>query len=220
MEATQLYRTLLPRLGDAELAQLQRYAVLFREWNQRLNLVSRKDIDALEEHHILHSLTFARWVDFNPGALVLDFGTGGGLPGIPLAILFPEVRFVLVDSVAKKIGAVEAMARDLGLENVRAVAQRVENLPERFDFVVGRAVATLSKAVPWITPKLRTGSRKANIANGLLYLKGTQYADECGQLGITPDHVWSLQEILPLPYYEEKYLIHIQTQSFSSSTAT
>ena len=187
---------------------------LYREWNARINVISRKDIDALYDHHILHSVALARYLQTTGGlweqfaaARVLDLGTGGGLPGIPLAILFPEARFTLCDSVGKKTTVAEALSRALPLDNVRVVNARAETLGEPFDFVVSRAVASLSDLYPWV---------KGRFSRGILCLKGGDVVEEIAEVmqrqRLSPGsvHTWPLSSWLSDPYYEGKWVIHLE----------
>src|ERR1700709_1701689 len=159
---------------DLTAGQQSRYAQLFdlySFWNNQINVISRKDIDLLYERHILHSLGIAKIMRFLPGEQVLDVGTGGGFPGIPLAIMFPETQFHLVDSIGKKIKVVQEVASALGLQNVTAAHQRAEEVNEKFDFVISRAVTRLNEFYPWVKGKFNTQS-KNKLPNGILYLKG------------------------------------------------
>ncbi|MDR3366393.1 MAG: 16S rRNA (guanine(527)-N(7))-methyltransferase RsmG, partial [Prevotellaceae bacterium] len=155
-----------PDLAPNSLRQLRQLEPLYRRWNERLNLISRRDIDGLYERHVLHSLAIAKVAQLANEATVLDAGTGGGFPGIPLAIAFPQCRFTLADSVGKKVAAVKEIAAALGLRNVQVVQARVEALPQKFDFVVSRAVAELSTFVGWTWDKIVPGSR-SSIPNGI-----------------------------------------------------
>ena len=184
---------------------------LYREWNERINVVSRKDIDSLYEHHILHSLAIAEYVNrFHPGGLdgasVLDLGTGGGFPGIPLATEFPQAQFTLCDSIGKKVKVAQAVADGLGLQNVRTVNARAESLPETFDWVVSRAVTTLETFYPWVKGKYR---------RSILYLKGGDINAEISELvrkcKVDPAKIrtWRVDEWLKDEYFAEKFVIEI-----------
>lgn len=162
-----------PHLTPVMRDRLRQLDPLYREWNEKINVISRKDMDNLYLHHVLHSLAIAKARPFAPGERVLDVGTGGGFPGVPLAILFPETRFVLCDSIGKKIRVVEEVVRALGLENVQAVKARAEELPGPFDYIVSRAVTDLRNFLPWVEGKY---------TKGLLYLKGGDLSPE-GALG-------------------------------------
>src|SRR5690606_15637433 len=141
--------THFPHLTDLQKDQFELLGGLYREWNEKINVVSRKDIDALYTHHILHSLAIAKFIQFAPGSKVFDLGTGGGFPGIPLAIRFPETQFILADGTGKKIMVVNSIIESLGLQNARGIAQRAEEVKTKFDFVVTRAVAKADKLLPW-----------------------------------------------------------------------
>ncbi len=166
-----------PDLSTRQLEQFAQLEPLYREWNERINVISRKDIGALAEHHVLHSLAIAKFCRFTAGTAVLDAGTGGGFPGIPLAIFFPECRFTLVDSIGKKIKVVQAVADALRLTNVTALQARCEQLNGRFDFAVSRAVTDLPTFTRWVWPQLQTGATQA-VPNGIIYLKGGDLAEE------------------------------------------
>lgn len=187
---------------------------LYREWNAQINVISRKDIDNLYSHHVLHSLAIGRYLSEVPGlwdsfssASILDLGTGGGFPGIPLAILFPEASFVLCDSVGKKTLVASAVSRALGLENVEVVNARAESLGREFDYVVSRAVASLPDFYPWV---------KGCFRKGILYLKGGDVNPEIAQvmaryhLPKGSVHTWRISSWLDDPWYEGKLVIHIE----------
>ena len=170
-----------PNLSDRQRTQLAQLDSLYREWNEQVNIISRKDIDNLYPRHVLHSLVIAKYVDFKPGTEVMDLGTGGGFPGVPLAIVFPEVQFTLVDGTGKKIRAVQAIIDSLGLTNAQARQVRAEDMKERFDFVVCRAVATMDKLVNWSRPLIKVEGKNA-LPNGLIALKGGDLSTELAEL--------------------------------------
>ncbi|MCC5807350.1 MAG: 16S rRNA (guanine(527)-N(7))-methyltransferase RsmG [Opitutales bacterium] len=208
VDETDLVAACFPDLGPPARERLRHFAEVFKEWNTRINLVSRKDIDAFEEHHLLHSLAVGAVVPFPDRARVLDVGTGGGLPGLPLAIMYPRVRFFLCDSIAKKARAVGEMAEALGLKNVEVVHKRAETLESKWDFVLGRAVAALPVFLGWIAKNLREGGAP-ECPNGVLYLKGTKYTEELAPLGIEPFRVTELRTVVDRPYFDEKFLVHL-----------
>ena len=166
-----------PDLTSKQIQQFSALENLYTEWNEKINVISRKDIDELYTKHVLHSLAIAKVMEFKSGSKVLDVGTGGGFPGIPLAILFPEVQFHLVDSIAKKILVVNEVATALGLQNVKAETQRVEKLKSKYDFVISRAVTQMPKFVNWVKPKFEK-ENKNPLPNGILYLKGGDLSEE------------------------------------------
>jgi 16S rRNA (guanine527-N7)-methyltransferase len=206
----ELLKKYFPKLETVQLQRFAQLQPLYQEWNERINVISRKDIDALYERHILHALAIARVISFKPGASVLDLGTGGGLPGIPLAIVFPETHFLLVDSIGKKIKVVDEIVSVLGLNNVSTRHARAEELKERFDFVVTRGVAPLDKLLVWSRPLLKKKHLHA-IPNGLLALKGGDIREE-----LTLLHPAEYTEIYPVkayfdePFFEEKLVVYVQ----------
>ena len=159
------------KLSDCQAEQFAQLDALYRDWNSKINVISRKDIDNLYEHHVLHSLAIAKWIPFQPDTTILDVGTGGGFPGIPLAIMFPQCRFVLVDSIGKKIKVASEVAKALGLTNVVCKQERVEEEKEKFDFVVSRAVMPLPDLVKLVRKNISNKHRNA-MPNGLIVLKG------------------------------------------------
>ena len=169
--------TYFTNLNDLQQQQLQQLHSLYADWNQKINVISRKDIDALYERHVLHALGIAKVLSFAPNARILDVGTGGGFPGIPLAILFPKTDFYLVDSIQKKIGVVNAVAAAVGLKNVKATHQRAEEVNEKFDFVVSRAVTQMPRFVEWVQNKI-SSTQQHDLANGILALKGGDLTEE------------------------------------------
>lgn len=166
-----------PDLSEKQLEQFKLLEPLYRDWNAQINVISRKDIDELYVKHVLHSLGIAKVIQFKDNTKVLDVGTGGGFPGIPLAILFPNVKFVLVDSIGKKIKVVKEVVDRLGLENVKAYHKRAEEINDQFDFVVTRAVTSIKKFIPWVKGKLHPESFN-DLKNGVLFLKGGDLTGE------------------------------------------
>lgn len=196
---------------DAQLGQFAQLEALYKEWNEKINVISRKDIDTLYERHVLHSLALAVLCNFDKGAQVVDIGTGGGFPGIPLAIFFPEVEFLLVDSIGKKIKVVQEIAAAIGLKNVTAVHSRVEDVKGRtFDFAVSRAVAPLGDLWNWVNAKIRPGQKSEELPNGLVCLKGGDLTEEIKASGLKARaQAWSVHDIFPEPFFEEKYAIYV-----------
>ena len=179
-----------PDITERQKEQFESLGALYEEWNARINVVSRKDMEHLYTRHILHSLAIAKVCQFEAGARVVDIGCGGGFPSVPLAIMFPEVEFVGCDSIAKKIRVVEGVKEGAGIDNLRAVNCRAEQLGEKFDYVVSRAVTEMARFMPWAWPLLRKG-QKGTLPNGILYLKGGELAEE---LAATRRH-WDLYDI-------------------------
>lgn len=170
-----------PDLDESKVEQLLQLQDLYVDWNQKINVVSRKDMDSFMLHHVLHSLAITKYIRFQPGSRVLDLGTGGGFPGIPLSIFFPDVQFHLVDSIGKKIKVVEGVKESLGLLNVSSQHARVEEVKGQFDFVVSRAVAPLSELLTWTKGKY-SGEQRNALPNGLICLKGGDLKEEIGQV--------------------------------------
>jgi 16S rRNA (guanine527-N7)-methyltransferase len=196
-----------PSITAQQLQQFNRLPGLYNFWNDQINVISRKDIGQLFERHVLHSLGIAKIISFLPGEAVLDVGTGGGFPGIPLAILFPETRFHLVDSIGKKIKVVQEVAKALGLKNVTAAHQRAEEVNGRFDFVVSRAVTRLKDFYPWVKGKFNKQS-KNTLPNGILYLKGGDLTEEIAESGLTVQQ-FHLKDYFEEEFFETKQVIYI-----------
>lgn len=197
-----------PDLTEKQQSQFAQLFDLYVYWNNQINVISRKDIDLLYERHILHSLGIARVIRFLPGEQVLDVGTGGGFPGIPLAIMFPETQFHLVDSIGKKIKVVQEVASALGLENLEATHARAEQIPGKFDFVVSRAVTQLKDFYPWIKDKFNKTS-KNTLANGILYLKGGDLKQEIAESGLKVRQ-FHLKDHFSEAFFETKQVIYVK----------
>ena len=197
-----------PNLSAVQIEQFSKLQPLYAEWNAKINVISRKDIDNLYINHVLHSLAIARVVSFTDGTRVLDVGTGGGFPGIPLAILFPNCQFKLVDSIGKKITVVNAVADALGLKNVEGVHTRVEQVPDKFDFVVSRAV-TRFDAFYNMTRKCVTPGGTNQIANGIVYLKGGDFDDELKRINRKVT-IYNITDFFNEPFFETKKVIHLE----------
>ncbi len=196
-----------PSLTAQQLQQFNRLPELYSYWNNQINVISRKDIDMLFERHVLHSLGIAKVISFLPGEKVLDVGTGGGFPGIPLAILFPKTQFHLVDSIGKKIKVVQEVAKALGLKNVEASHQRAEDINEKFDFVISRAVTRLKEFYPWVKNKFDKTS-KNTFPNGIFYLKGGDLAEEIAESGLKVRQFY-LKDYFEEEFFETKQMVYI-----------
>jgi 16S rRNA (guanine527-N7)-methyltransferase len=197
-----------------QLQQLQSLGTLYKEWNEKINVISRKDIDSLYEKHVLHSLSIAAVYDFPAGAEIVDLGTGGGFPGIPLAIFFPDANFHLVDSIGKKLKVVEAVAAGIGLKNVTTQHSRIEDIRNRkFDYVVSRAVAPLKDLWTWAKPLLKkqvmsNTNQEGMALPGLICLKGGDLAKEIQESGTRP-RIVEIHDIFPEEFFRDKYILHI-----------
>jgi 16S rRNA (guanine527-N7)-methyltransferase len=197
---------------EQQLNQFKVLEPLYKDWNSKINIISRKDIDGLYEKHVLHSLSIAAAFDFADGAEIIDIGTGGGFPGIPLAIFFPQVQFHLVDSIAKKLKVVEAIANEIGLKNITTRHTRAEEIKNRkFDFAVSRAVAPLKDLWKWSKPLLK--NLKSQISNpkfspGLICLKGGDLAQEISESGTRP-RIIEIQEVFPEEFFRDKYILSV-----------
>ena len=198
-------------LTSQQIDQFSRLGSIYDEWNTKINVISRKDIEQLYERHVLHSLAIARIIRFKPGTRILDVGTGGGFPGIPLAIFFPETSFVLIDSIGKKIRVVNEVATALNLRNITAEHIRVEDIKQKFDFVVSRAVTSFPRFVSIVQSKV-SNQNNNDLLNGILYLKGGDFEDE-----ITPFRkqiqVFDLHDFFQEEFFETKRLIHMSLKN-------
>ncbi|MCF6280479.1 MAG: 16S rRNA (guanine(527)-N(7))-methyltransferase RsmG [Flavobacteriaceae bacterium] len=193
-------------LSDIQILQFNQLEELYKEWNAQINVVSRKDIDELYMRHVLHSLGIAKVQPFKPKSKVLDIGTGGGFPGIPLAILFPDVDFYLVDSIGKKIKVVQEVATALGLKNVKAAHIRAENVKGEFDFIISRAVTKMDDFAKWTKKKIRKKS-KHQLKNGILYLKGGDLAEEL--INFPRATIFDLLNYFEEDFFDTKKVVHI-----------
>lgn len=196
-----------PDLTQTQKDQFNKLFALYSEWNDKINVISRKDIDNLYINHVLHSLGIAKVCSFKPGSSVLDVGTGGGFPGIPLAILFPETNFHLVDSIGKKITVVNNVADGLGLKNVKAEQIRAEQIKGEYDFIVSRAVTRLKEFYGWINKKVKKDS-KHDLYNGILYLKGGDLDEELSELK-RPYHTTELSKFFKEEFFETKKVVYV-----------
>jgi 16S rRNA (guanine527-N7)-methyltransferase len=196
-----------PELTDNQVELFKKMNDLYQDWNLKINVVSRKDVELLYERHILHSMGIAKIIQFKPGARIMDLGTGGGFPGIPLAILFPETEFLLLDSIGKKIKVVQEVVEGLGLKNVQAQQIRAEEIDEEFDFVVSRAVAPLDTLVYWTKNKFFT-MWNHSLKNGLICLKGGELADELA-LYQKKVKIWDLKDYFEEEFFETKKVLYL-----------
>lgn len=204
-------RAQFPNIHEDIWPVLEAWAVLLREWNEKINLISRKDIEHLEARHLSHCLAITNHLKLMQGTRIMDVGTGGGFPGILMAICYPQAHFTLVDSIGKKIAVVKDLAEKLGLKNVEVRQCRAEEIKKEFDFITGRAVKNLPEYFSWIRGNLRRGERNS-IPNGVLYWKGGELEDELEALGIRPRKTISLQETFSDPYFEQKYILHFDAR--------
>ncbi|WP_343535248.1 16S rRNA (guanine(527)-N(7))-methyltransferase RsmG [Pedobacter sp.] len=196
-----------PELTQQQIEQFGKLYELYSFWNSQINVISRKDIDELYERHILHSLGIAKFCAFKPGEKVLDVGTGGGFPGIPLAILFPETQFHLVDSIGKKIKVVNEVATALGLKNVKGSHSRAEQIADKYNFVVSRAVTRLADFYPWVRGKFSKENINA-LRNGILYLKGGDLTEEIKESKLKAE-LYPLSAYFEEDFFDTKYVVYI-----------
>ena len=202
-----IIRTYFPDLTELQIEQFSSLQNLYSEWNSMINVISRKDIDQLYLRHVLHSLAIAKIISFVPNTSILDIGTGGGFPGIPLAILFPEVQFHLVDSIGKKVKVVQEISKALQLKNVNAEKLRAQDISQKYDFVLSRAVCRLSEFIPWVINNINRTNRN-ELANGVLYLKGGDLKEELSEIN-SPVTIYSIQEFFKEEFFETKSIVYI-----------
>lgn len=209
---TTLLLKYFPDLTEKQVKQFEKLKDLYIEWNEKINVISRKDMESLYEKHVLHSLGIAKVMEFAPGTRVLDIGTGGGFPGIPLAILFPETEFTLIDSIGKKITVVQAVAEGVGLQNVTAVHGRAEKLKEKFHFVVSRAVTQMPEFLRWLKGKFEKDQFNSK-HNGILYLKGGDLAEELAGLKC---EIFNLKSYFDEEFFDTKKVVYLSKGNFNS----
>jgi 16S rRNA (guanine527-N7)-methyltransferase len=195
-----------PNLTETQIKQFEMLEALYQDWNAKINVISRKDIEALYVKHVLHSLAIAKIQKFEPGTYVLDVGTGGGFPGIPLAILFPETRFYLIDVILKKINVVKAVSEAIGLKNVKAEQMRAENAKGDYDFIVSRAVTNMPDFVSWIKDKIKK-QNKHELKNGILYLKGGDLTEELAPFPKATQY--DIADFFDDEFFETKKVVHL-----------
>lgn len=198
-----------PEVSPTQMEQFILMEKSYRDWNEKINVVSRKDIDELVERHILHSLAIAKVLSFKPGTRVLDVGTGGGFPGVPLAVLFPKVEFHLVDSIAKKIKVVNEVVDGLGLKNVLAEQKRAEKIKGEYDFIVSRAVTQMSRFMLWTKGKVKKES-KHELSNGILYLKGGDLSEELSSYPSVK--LYPIKNFFEADFFETKKVVYLPVE--------
>lgn len=205
MERIQSY---FPKLDEQQVTQFEQLKPLYKEWNEKINVISRKDMDAFYEHHVLHSLAIAKVIRFTPGTTILDVGTGGGFPGIPLAILFPECKFHLVDSIGKKIKVVQEVVEALGLKNVDSTHERAENIKGKYDFIISRAVTKMPQFITWVRNKI-SKKQKNGLPNGILYLKGGDLTEEMKDIK-SFNEIFNISDFFEGDFFETKKIVYVQ----------
>lgn len=206
-----LVKQYFPSINDVQKEQFEQLKPLYRFWNAQINVISRKEseMENFEIHHVLHSLSIAKVIDFKVKTSLLDVGTGGGFPGIPLAILYPDCHFHLVDSIGKKIKVAKSIAEALKLHNVTFSNSRAEDINSQYDFVISRAVTRMNKFIPWVQHKFNT-ENKNTLKNGILYLKGGDLTTELNEVKKHYKlHVYNLVDTISIPFFETKKLVYI-----------
>lgn len=197
-----------PELSDKQLRQFGHLWHFYHDWNSKINVISRKDINELYLRHVLHSLSIAKIFKFNSGTEILDVGTGGGFPGIPLSIYFPEVKFTLIDSIGKKVRVVNEAIDALNLENALGIQVRVEEIKQQFDIVVSRAVTQLPTFISWVSGKIRAGN-SSGVENGIIYIKGGDLDDELKSIRWS-SKVYEIQSFFEEEFFETKKIVHLK----------
>jgi len=207
----ELIHKYFPNLTDLQYAQFEQLGELYREWNDKINVISRKDIDNLYLHHVLHSMVIAKFIDFKDNTKVLDLGTGGGFPAVPLAILFPNVKFTAIDGTRKKITVVNAVKEAARIDNLTAFQARAEEHRSSYEFVVTRAVAKIAKLKEWTTHLIDPENQRHALPNGIIALKGGRVKDETQELSKKDYYeTYPLVKFINEPYFEEKYILYLQ----------
>lgn len=201
-----------PDLTEKQIDQFSRLKPLYEEWNAQINVISRKDTENFYERHVVHSLGICKMLDFAPGTKLLDVGTGGGFPGIPLAIMYPDCEFTLVDSIGKKIKVVNAVAEELGLQNVKAYHERAEKVKDKFDFIVSRAVTRMNNFIPWVRNKVLKQDKNV-YPNGILYLKGGDLTEELSEIRYDYD-ILELAAFFEEEFFETKKVVYVRLNDF------
>jgi len=199
-----------PDLSPDKIEKLKALEQLYSYWNDRINVISRKDFDNFYTHHVLHSLAIAKYIDFKPNTNILDVGTGGGFPGLPLAILFDNVNFTLIDSIGKKIKVVKEISDELELINIKAIHTRAENVEGKFDFVISRAVTKLDRFLPWIENKISDNS-KHKIENGIIYLKGGDIKEELAAIR-KQYSIKSISDYFAEDFFKTKLIVYVKLE--------
>mgnify|MGYP001209351906 CR=1 FL=1 len=205
---SELIEFYFPGLTDEQKSQFARLTPFYTEWNEKINLISRKDMDQFMLHHVLHSLALGKWMNFTPGTEMLDVGTGGGFPGIPLAILWPKIRFQLIDGTGKKIKVVQAAIEELGLTNVTAQQIRIEDLDQNYDFVLARAVTELSTLIQWARKRIKSKPINAR-PNGLIAYKGYPLGEDQRAIKHVPHELFQLSKAFKEEYFVGKCLVYV-----------
>lgn len=194
-------------LTEKQISQFEKLKPVYEQWNAKINVISRKDMDSFYERHVLHSLAIAKVVSFLADSEILDVGTGGGFPGVPLAILFPQTKFTLVDSIGKKIKVVEEVCKELDIKNVTAINSRVEQIDKKFDFIVSRAVTQMPEFVKWVRRKIKKSS-KHSLDNGILYLKGGDLTEELASFKNI--QLYEISNFFSEDFFETKKVVYLK----------